>query len=97
MIMSDIRYVTTSDFILRQIGGESVLVPIGDAGDLENSMISLNDTFAFIIRQFESPHSVTEVIAAARNEYEDPDGLLEKHITEVTQELLARNIIKEAS
>ena len=94
--MAETKYINTSDFILRQIGGEAVLVPIGDAGELENSMISLNDTFAFIIRQFESPRSVAEVISAARAEYEDPDGLLEKHITEVTQELLSRNIIKEA-
>ena len=93
--MSEVKYVTTSDFILRRIGEESVLVPIGDVGEeLENSMISFNETYSFIWQQFQKPSTVDEVIEAARKEYEDPEGVMERHIREASQELVVRKILK---
>ncbi|MCR5453335.1 MAG: PqqD family protein [Lachnospiraceae bacterium] len=92
--MAEPKYVTSSDFILREIGEEYVLVPVGDVGDLENSMISFNETYTFIWKQFETPATVSEVIEVARQEYEDPEGLMERHIREASEELVKRSIIK---
>ena len=92
--MSDIKYVTTPDFILREIGDEAVLVPIGDVGELENSIITLNDTYAFIWRQFNESRTMPEVIEAAHREYDDPEGIMERQITEASDELIKRGILK---
>lgn len=35
-------------FILRQLGGENVVVPVGPAGETFNGMIRLNDTGALL-------------------------------------------------
>jgi len=92
--MQEPKYVTSPDFILRQIGDESILVPIGDAGELENSIVSFNETYSFIWDQFTEPRTIPEVIAIAEGEYDDPEGVMSKHITEATMELVKRNILK---
>ena len=95
--MEDKRYQTTSDFILREIGEEAVLVPVGAAGDLENSIISLNETYTFLWKQYEQPVTLQEVFAAAHAVYEDPEGLMDRHIAEASAEFLRRGIIEEVS
>ena len=38
------RYQVNPNFILREVAQEAVLVPVGDAGRFEGTMISLNAT-----------------------------------------------------
>ena len=38
------KYKANPDFLLREVAGEAVLIPVGEAGVFENSVISLNDT-----------------------------------------------------
>ena len=83
------------DFLLREIGGEAVLVPVGEAGVFENSVISLNDTFRFLWQQFQTPRSVEDVIAEAKKEYDDPDGVMEQGIYQFVKEYLQYGLLKE--
>ena len=36
------KYKANPDFLLREVAGEAVLIPVGEAGVFENSVISLN-------------------------------------------------------
>ncbi len=92
----DVRYEVSPDFILRDIGDGTVLVPVGATGELENSLITLNETYAFIWRCFETPHSIAEAIELAKKEYEDPDGIMERQIAEASMELVRLQVIKAA-
>ena len=51
------RFKANSDFLLREVAGEAVLVPIGEAGVFENSVISLNETCSFLWKFFQEPRS----------------------------------------
>ena len=73
-------YVASEDYILRRIAGESVLVSLADNDYLGNSILSLNDTFVFLWELYQQPRTLEEMIAAAKDEYEDPEGKLETHI-----------------
>ena len=55
-------------FIIRQVGGENIVVPIGKTGKDFHGMIKLNDSGAFLWRFFTEEH--TEAVAALLNEYE---------------------------
>ena len=92
----DARLFTANpDFLLREIGGEAVLVPVGEAGVFENSVISLNDTCRFLWQQFQTPRSVEDVIAEAKKEYDDPDGVMEQGIYQFVKEYLQYGLLKE--
>ena len=59
------RWHSNDNFILRTVGGENVLVQIGDSPDprLDNCMISLNETSAFLWNFFaEGDHSEEETL-----------------------------------
>lgn len=43
-----VKFYGSPDFILREIGGESLLVPVGQNNTFDNSMITLNETFVFL-------------------------------------------------
>lgn len=66
---SDTRIRTNPDFILREIGGESILVPVGDVGPFENSMLTLNETSAFLWKLFMEGCTTAEALEKALQEY----------------------------
>lgn len=89
------RFKANPDFLLREVAGESVLVPVGEAGIFENSVISLNETCSFLWKLFQEPRTVEEVIAEARKEYTDPDGEMEQGINDFIREYLRYGLLKE--
>ncbi len=88
-------YQVHPDFVLREIGDEAVLVPVGDANNFENCIISLNDTYCFIWKQFQKPNTIEAVTARALEEYEAPEGLIERQVREAVEELIKRAVLVE--
>lgn len=92
----DVRmFKANPDFLLREVAGEAVLVPVGEAGIFENSVISLNETCSFLWKLFQEPRTVEDVIAEARKEYSDPDGEMEQGIKDFIREYLQYGLLKE--
>ncbi len=61
-------------FILRVVGGESVVVPVGERSKSFHGMINLNETGAFLWKFFSEEHTVEEAVAALCKEYDaDPE------------------------
>ena len=83
------------DFLLRNVAGEAVLVPVGEAGIFENSVISLNETCRFLWQLFQQPRTMEDVIAEAKKEYSDPDGEMEQGIKDFIREYLQYGLLKE--
>ena len=57
-------------FILRVVGGESIVVPVGEASKNFHGMINLNETGAFLWRFFTEEHSLEEGVDALCGEYD---------------------------
>ena len=57
-------------FVLRVVGGESVVVPVGEMSKQFHGMINLNETGAFLWRFFTEEHSLEEGVDALCGEYE---------------------------
>ena len=90
-------YRTSDNFLLREIGGESILVPVGDAGVLSNSMTSMNETSSFLWKQFQTPHTLQEVTAEAMKIYSGPADVIEREIVEFTEAYVKAGLLKEES
>lgn len=89
------RYQANGCFVLREIAGEAVLVPVGDAGSLANSMISLNATALFLWKLLEQPRTVDDLIQKAKQAYADPEGKLEEDIRRLTLEYVKIGLFME--
>jgi len=57
-------------FVLRVVGGENVVVPVGEMSKTFHGMINLNDTGAFMWKFFSSEHTLEEGVDALCAEYE---------------------------
>ncbi len=57
-------------FILRVVGGESVVVPVGEVSKSFHGMINLNETGAFLWKFFTVEHTAEEAVEALCAEYE---------------------------
>lgn len=62
-------------FVLRVVGGEHVVVPVGEMSKNFHGMINLNETGAFLWRFFSEEHSVDEGVEALLGEYEVEEEL----------------------
>ena len=92
----DVRmFKVNPNFLLREVAGEAVLVPVGEAGIFENSVISLNETCRFLWQLFQQPRTMEDVIAEAKKEYSDPDGEMEQGIKDFIREYLQYGLLKE--
>lgn len=92
--MNEPKYQTQPEFIFREIGNDTILVPAGVTGELENSMIYLNETYAFLWKQFQTPCTVSEVIQRAKELYKDPEGNMEIQIRGAVEEFAQHAVIK---
>ena len=62
---------TSPDYILRQIGEETILVPVVSEGPLANTMMTMNDTACWLWNSFAKGASSQDVLEAAVREYDD--------------------------
>ena len=63
-------YKARSDFSLREISGENVLIPIGNQVFRNNSVIVMNDTAMFMWKALKSELSLFQLVKALVDEYE---------------------------
>lgn len=57
-------------FVVREVGGENVAVPVGAQSKSFHGMIKLNDTGRFLWDFFLKDHTQEEAVAALLSEYE---------------------------
>ena len=57
-------------FVLRVVGGENVVVPVGEMSKTFHGMINLNETGAFMWKFFSEEHTLEEGVSALCAEYE---------------------------
>ena len=87
-------YLANPDYLLRGIAGEFILVPVGDGVKQLNGMMELNETFQFVWNQFREPHTIYDVVLAAREQFVD-SGAMEKDIYDYVEEGLQYGLLKE--
>lgn len=78
-----------SGFVIRQVGGENVVVPVGVMSKQFHGMINLNETGAFLWNFFSENHTVDEGVAALLNEYD-----VEESIARADVETFAKTIME---
>lgn len=73
-------------FILRQIGGDTMVIPSGEELDL-NMMITLNDTGKFLWERLQEGTTEQALLDAVLAEYDAQEADARKYIAEFVEKL----------
>lgn len=74
-------------FIVRQIAGKYMAIPVGSRTKELHGMIALNETAAFLWNKMEKDVTQDELISAVLNEYDVEQTEAEKFISDFIAEL----------
>lgn len=75
-------------FVVRQVGGENVVVPVGAMSKQFHGMINLNETGAFLWNFYTENHTVDEGVSALLAEYD-----VEEEIARADVETFVQTIV----
>ena len=81
------------DFILRDIVGETVLVPINESTSSFNGLITINELGKFIWENLEKVETEEELLQLILNEYEVDEDTAKKDLDEFLQVLKDIDIV----
>ena len=76
-------------FVVRQVGGENVVVPVGAMSKQFHGMINLNETGAFLWNFYTENHTVDEGVSALLAEYD-----VEEEIARADVETFVKTILE---
>ena len=89
------KFKINEDYVLREICGDFVLIPAGDTEAFSNSMISLNDSFVFLWKQFSDAVTPEEVLKKVMAEYDGPEDQIRNDVAQFVLESLRLGFLKE--
>ncbi len=75
-------------FVLRIVGGESVVVPVGALSKDFHGMITLNETGAFLWKFYTEEHTEEEGVAALLGEYEVEESIVRADVHAFVETIL---------
>ena len=71
---------TNKDYMLREIAGESILIPTGAASQKLNGMIRLTETAAYIWKQVDTAADLSEIVERIRREFDVDEETAKKDV-----------------
>ena len=77
----------SEDFVLREIAGEHILVPIRGAAARFSGMIAMNEIGAFIFRALQQETTEQELLEKIRSEYEVDEQTARTDLAEYLNQL----------
>lgn len=75
------------DFIIQSMGEDTLLVPVGAAGERFHGLVRLNETAAFIVNQLENDTTPAAIADAMLAEYEVDRPTAEANIAQILEQL----------
>ena len=83
------------EYILREIAGESILIPTGDASQKLNGMIRLTESAAFIWKQVDKAADLAEIVEKVQEEFEVDEETARRDVRGFLYELYIRDIVQD--
>lgn len=89
------RYRVSPDYVLREVAGEYVMIPIGEGCKISNALMAPNETAVFLFKAFAQPACRAEVLQRALGEYDAPADVLCRSIDRFIAETVAYGVLEE--
>lgn len=87
-------YKANPNIVMREVDGDCLLIPTGNDIAI-NGLITLNPIAQFLWQQFQIPSTIPEVLAKAKEKYDDEEGFMEQEIRCFVNDYIGINFIME--
>lgn len=84
-----------SEFILREIAGDYVIIPTGKTVLSFNGLISVNEIGAFLWQQLQEEVTLEDLVAAVLNEYDVDEETAREDIEDFLDALVEGQILEK--
>lgn len=81
------KIIRNDDFVMREIAGETFLIPVGEIAKQFNGMITLNGMSAFIWKSLENVKSEEELIEEIMAVYEVEEDQVKTDIRDFLEQM----------
>lgn len=81
-------------FLLRQIAGSWVIVPIGQRVVEFNGLITLSETGAIVWRMLEKGASIDQIVSAILEEYEIDEKTVREDVQEMVSNMMREGLVE---
>ena len=81
------------EFVLREVAGEHIVIPVAGLGDRFNGLLTLNETGVFIWKQLEQERDEPQIVDALLEEYEVSRETAERDVAELCAQLRKLRIL----
>ncbi len=88
-------YIVTENIILKELVGEYVLIPVGDAAAHFPAMNGLNESAAFVWKKLAEGLSTAEILDCVAETYELDKESAEEPLLRILAEMCTRGYIRE--
>lgn len=82
------------EFVLREIAGDTILVPVGQTALNMNGMITLDPVAALIWKALEQGQDCKEILEQILNRFDVTEGAAEKDLEEFLAQLEAADLLE---
>lgn len=89
------KYCIKPGYILREIAGEYVIVPVDEECMISNAVMSPNDSAVFFWKVFQTPHTKEDAVRKGLQEYDVEEETIRSAVYRFLKDTLKYNIIEE--
>jgi hypothetical protein len=82
-------------FVLRDLGGQSVVVAVGEATKSFNGIIKLNESSAFLWKQMSADFSKEQLVSALLSEYDVEESVASQNVDYFVDTLKNNGVIED--
>ena len=98
VVQSGMVFAPSPDIVARLIEEELIIIPLTSGiGDLEDELFTLNEAGKAIWAYLDGKHTLDDVVAHLKEEFDAPDGEIKKDVWGLVEELSKRKIVIEVS
>ena len=74
------KYQINPDYILRQIGGEYAIIPVGTECLISNAVMTPNESAVFLWKAFQQPSTEDDVVKKVMQEYDGVPEIIRRDV-----------------
>lgn len=89
------RFQIAPGFVLRRIGDDAVLIPIGEHPVFTNAMMTPNKTAAFLWQAFSEPSTEEDVVLRALDRFNGEEADIRRDVSMFMKETLEKQVLVE--